>query len=326
MAATDGQDEVVELDLILHIQTGLLDPVIPLGGQGRHARGAVVGGVVEVDDFTARQVVALILAGEIAVVQAHQQGVLQGAGGEVALQVVIEGVRAVLLAPVEFGAAGVSVTDALGGGDKTVEVKALVTVVDVDIAQALTIRHGLIEGVGKLVAHHVLIALVVVPFRVAQKRIAINLVALRVAVQAAHRRQGLIVGQGVITLDLRIQRQLGVVVGHPAEAGRQQLARILGVVHLFAARIADPDQPVTEGFGLVQRPREVKRQVVAVKTASADFDLVCSFSARAFGHHIDHAPRLVLPVQHRRRPFEDFDAFQGIGVDLWRAAQAPRRR
>ena len=224
MAPANGQDEVVELDLILHIEAGLLDPVIPLGGQGRHPRGAVVGGVVEVDDFTARQVVALILAGEIPVVQAHQQGVLQGAGGEVALQVVVETVGTVLLAPVELGATGVGVTDALGGGDKTVEVKAFVAVVDVDIAQALAIGHGLIESVGKLIAKHVLITLVVVPFRVAQKRITINPVALGVAIQAAHRRQGLIVGQGVIALDLRIQRQLGVVVGHPAEAGRQQLA------------------------------------------------------------------------------------------------------
>ena len=98
------------------------------------------------------------------------------------------------------------------------------------------------------------------------------------------------------------------------------------MVHLFAAGIADPDQPVTEGFGLVQWPREVKRQVVAIETAGADLDLVRGFGTRPLGHHIDHASGLILPVEHRGRPFKNFDALQGIGVDLWRAAQTPGRR
>ena len=95
---------------------------------------------------------------------------------------------------------------------------------------------------------------------------------------------------------------------------------------MFAAGVADADQPVAQGFGVVQRAGGVEGQVVAVKTAGTDLDLMFGLGARALGHHIDHAPRLVLPVKHRRRALEHFDAFQGIGVYLRGAAQAARRR
>jgi len=248
--------------------------------------------------------------------------VLQGAGGEVALQMVVEAVRAVLLAPVELGTAGMGVGSTVRGRDKTVEVKPLVAVIDVDVAQALAIRHDLVEVMGKLIPHYILVAFVVVPFRVAQKRVAVDLVALGVAVQAAHCGQGLIVGQGVIALQLRIQCQFGAVIGGPGEAGRQQHARVFGVVHLLAAGIAHTDQPIVQGFGIVQRAGGIKGQVVTVKTPGADLDLVPGLGARTLGDHIDHPPRLVLPIQHGGRALEHFDTLQGVGIDLRGAAQA----
>ncbi len=323
LAPAQGQDEAVEADLVLHVQAGLLHRVVPLGGQGRHAVGVVVGGVVQVDDLGVVEVVALVATGELAVVHAAQQGVLQRPGAERALQVVIDAVGGVVLAPVQLGAGGAGIVDhAVGIGDEAVQVEAAVAIVDVDVACTLTKLQVVVEHVRQVVAEHLLVAGVGVPVAVAQEHVAVDMLAAAVAIQRADDRQRLIVRRALVALDLCVGGELGLLVWRPGQARRDQRARLVGMLDLLVAALGQAHQAVAQGLVGVQRTAHIEGTLDPVIAAIAELDLMMVLDGRALGHQVDHAARLVLAVQHRSRALEHFDAFKQVGVDLRRAAQA----
>ncbi|MNE35725.1 hypothetical protein D3C80_1295010 [compost metagenome] len=94
------------------------------------------------------------------------------------------------------------------------------------------------------------------------------------------------------------------------------------MVDLFVALVGDTDQAIGEFLLLVERAAGIERAVHPVVAARPEFDLTALLGGRALGHHVDQTARLVLPIKHRRRALEHFDAFQGVRIDLRRTAKA----
>lgn len=61
--------------------------------------------------------------------------------------------------------------------------------------------------------------------------------------------------------------------------------------------------------------REIERALIAVEAARLQHHFVDGFGGGALAGHVDQAAGGALTVQPRRRAFQDFDAFQPVGVD-----------
>ncbi|MNX34117.1 hypothetical protein D3C86_643550 [compost metagenome] len=328
LTTADGQDPLVEFDLVLQVHTSLAQGVVPLGGQCRHhAAGVVVVLAIQVDRQHVAGVVAVVLAGEMPIVHARQSGVFQGAGVEFVFQVVIDGVGDVVLAPVDLGAVGPGEIGHAGIiGDEAAQVKALVAVTHVGVARSGAVLQVIGDVVAEVVAEDVLVTLVVVEIGIAGKEVAVDSFAVWTTIQRADPWQRLIIRYAVIALDLCQQGQESVLGRRPGQARRQQHAFTAVVLDLFATLVGDANQAIGELLLFVDRAAGVEGAVDPVVTARPQFDLAALFGGRALGDHVDQAARLVLPVEYRRRPLEHFDALQGVRVDLRRATEAARVR
>ncbi|MNO66105.1 hypothetical protein D3C76_568860 [compost metagenome] len=232
-----------------------------------------------------------------------------------------------MLAPVELGAVGPGVIGHAGViGDEAAQVETLVAVAYVGVARRGAVLQVIAEIVAEVVAEDVLVTFVVIEVGVAGEKIAVDAFAVRTTVERADPRQRLIIGYAVIALDLRQQGQESVFSRRPRQARRQQHALTFVVLDHFVAFVGHTDQAIGELLLIIERTAGVEGTVDPAVTARPQLDLAALLGGRALGDHVDQAARLVLPVEHRRRPLEHFDAFQGVRIDLRRTAQAPRIR
>ncbi|KAG1247245.1 hypothetical protein G6F65_020269 [Rhizopus arrhizus] len=67
---------------------------------------------------------------------------------------------------------------------------------------------------------------------------------------------------------------------------------------------------------LVDRPGKIRRHLASRVVADLHFHLVQRFLGGPLADHVDHAARPVLPIQHRLRPAQHFDALGPVDLGL----------
>ncbi len=319
IASAEGQEPLVPFHLVLQVDSGLVGGAVPAIGIGE-GELAAVHRLVQIDDrggFLVR-VETEELGFEVVVVNTDQRGVIDRAGLEFGLGHVVHAEGLVGLRPVHAIARGIASVIGTGVrvGYESVTVQwRHVLVVEIGVAGVLLEGPDIVEFVAELIAEHELVAVVGVQPRLADEGAALDPPVGRTEHRAVG-RQALGLGHVVVLLVLAVEGQAGLLVGVPGKARRQHEAFLLGIVDLRVDVPAHTGQPVQVGALFIERAADVEGAVAAVLAAAAEHHFADRGGGGTLGHHVDDAARFVLAVEHRCRPLQHFDAFQGIGVDL----------
>ncbi|MNS67131.1 hypothetical protein D3C72_1003750 [compost metagenome] len=318
MAQAGHEDPVVELDLVLQVQAGLA----LAGARTRHALGFVHVAVhrrVEVDGVDGGAAPdVLALAREV---RAHEQRVLERAGLEVALDVVVQGLRAVAGQLAVEVAGEHALEDRVGrpaveAAERAAVVVAVVVFV-LRVAEVLAHGPAVVELVLELPAEGLALAVVVVAGLADEA--AGGHAAVRVRQQGAFPRQELRAAAALVFLPQPLQRERGRRVGPPGERGRDHAAVVGHVVDLRIGLALQRDQPVRQRAIGIQRTGQVGLHLLAAEAAELHAHLALGLLQRPLADHVDHARRGARAEQHARGAAQHFEALQRVGLGARRA-------
>lgn len=262
-------------------------------------------------------------------VETEQQGVVDGAGLEVGLEVVVHGE----LADVFLDDAGGTADGAVGqdrlvracwpdhaaGGD------ALEVQLVAGVAQVLAELPHVVEAGLEGIAQRVVGAVVGFPVRITEVLVVGDL-ARGAGQLGALQWQELTGDAGIVAGELRDEGQLGVVVDVPGHAWRQVVALVRNVVDRRAAVTHGTAQAIEELALVVDLAGAVEVDLLVFVAADLDFDLVAVLGLWAAGDHVHQAAGRGLAVDGGGRAAQHGDALQVPGFDLRRGVVAAWQR
>ena len=309
VAAAEQQHEAVELDLVLRVDAGLDEPVVDVAGERQRRDLGAVFGVEGVDRGDGARPVRIVVP-HAAEIEPEQHGVVEPAGVELRLQLVVERDGIDVVGELERGA--VEGAEILLEADR---MHGRLVAVQIDVAKALADGPDIAEPVLELVAGHELVAAVIVEARLAQVPARRDF-PVRVGKQRPLRR---IVRAGpvvdAVALELAVDRERRVGIRPPRDARRQEELVVLDEVDLIFAHVPDGGEPVEELAVRIDRPAEVEGGAEIVEAAELEQHLVERLRRRALADQVDQAAGRALAVEHRGGAFEHLDALEAVGLD-----------
>ena len=296
LTPAQGQTPVIQRHLVLQVQAGVVGFLVVI----------VVGGVVDVaevlpvdrvDDVTdrGRAVLPFVMGIDALMIEADQQRVLERTGGEVGLQVVVDGELADVfvhdVGPALDGAVIGHRTKVTAGGD------ALKGQVTFGVTQVLAELPHIVQAMFKGIAECVVSFVVELPVRITQVLVGLDL-ACRGGHQRALNRQELAGGAGVIAVELAEEGQCGVRVDVPRQARGDVVALVIGVFDGGVAVTHHAAHAIQKTPFVIYRPGAVKADLLALVTADLQLYFVAGGVFGATADHVQQAACRGLPV-HR---------------------------
>ncbi|MCY1407736.1 hypothetical protein D9M71_230440 [compost metagenome] len=334
LTSAQGQAPVVEGHLVLDIKaglTGLLVIVVEGRGAWRTGDRQAIDRVVDVNargTAEDRRVVGV----DALVVQADQQSVVDVAGGEVTLEVVVHGELADVFIDVGGATAGVALVvhdEAKGGKGRNVAVDGnlLELQVRLGVAKVLTELPDIVQAMLERVAHRVVGAVVEIVVRVTQVLVVGDLAERHVDLGALDREE-LAGDTGIVAGELRQQGEAGVFVDVPGQARGDVVALVVDVIDLGAAVTHYATDAVEELALLIDLAGAGEVDLAMVVAAVLELDFVAALGLRAAADHVQQAARRGLAIDRGGRAAQQGEAVQvpgfrlGVGIDATGQRQA----
>ncbi|MCY1293042.1 hypothetical protein D9M70_422870 [compost metagenome] len=324
LAAAEGQAPVVQGDLVLDVEAGLLGLLVVVlqGEVGDVGQVGAVDRVVDVDRWHAEAVQPAVVGVGALVVEAEQQGVVQLTGAEVGLQVVVHGE----LADVLVDDAGLAVDVAVGvDGVEGGHVHRLEFQVALGVAQVLAELPDIVEAVLEGVAEGVVGAVVEIPVRLAQVLVVGDIAEGRVDLGALQ-GQELAGDARVVAGVLREEGQAGVVIDVPGQARRDVVALVRDMVDGRVAVARGAADAIEKLALLVDPAGAVEVDLLVFVAAGLQLNFVGLLGLRAAADHVEQAAGRGLAIDGRGRAAQHRDALEVPGLDLRVGEGAHRQR
>ncbi|MNM77839.1 hypothetical protein D3C81_897090 [compost metagenome] len=310
----EGQAPLVEGHLILDVQTGLVGLlVIVIKRRGAWWTGdrQAIDRVVDVDGRCAAKDRGVVGVAAL-VVQADQQRVINVAGGEVGLEVVVHGELADVFVDIGRAAPGVAfiVYDKSDGGKVAVDGDRLERQVRLGVAQVLAELPDIVQAMLEGITQCVIGAVVEIVVRITQVLVVRDLAERHVDLGALNRIE-LAGNAGIVTGELRQQGEAGVFVDVPGQAWRNVVALVIDMVDLGAAVTHHAAHAIEKPAFVVDLAGAGEVDLAMVVAAVLQLDFAAGFGARATADHVQQTAWRGLAVHGRGRA-----AQQGQAVEV----------
>ena len=121
---------------------------------------------------------------------------------------------------------------------------------------------------------------------------------------------------GAVVLPVGEAGDVGAFAGVPGERWCDEAAVVGGEVDLRSAVADQAEDAVAPDLLLVDGAAKVTLELTAIVSAELDADLALALGWRTFGDLIDEAAGRHLAIENGAGAFEDFDAFELVGIEL----------
>ena len=264
----------------------------------------VVGGVFDVaeilpidrvDDVAGRSgaVIPFVVGIDALMVEPDQDGVLDCAGIEVSLEIVVHGE----LADVFIDHVGPALNGAIVCHRAVVTAcsDALEGQIALGVTQVLTELPHIIEAVLKGIAECVVGLVVELPLGITQVFVILHFARRRGHLRPLQ-RQKLAGDPGVITVELAEEGQLGVFVNVPGQAGRNVVALVFVVIDGGVAVTHHAADAVQKTSFIINRAGAVEADLLALVAADLHLHFVAGGIFRASADHVEQTASRGLAV------------------------------
>ena len=233
------------------------------------------------------------------------------AGGEIRLQLGIDGEGVQVLVGAHVGAIHVARRDIAVAVYRTIER------MHIGIAQVLPHGKGVIELMGEAVAHHLLAAGDFI-IGLAFVEIGRQLVRLTVGVVIRHHgafaRQPAVVARIRVILEVAQEGEVGFIVRTPAKGGRHRVASRFRHLLLGILTAAKAGQAIRPNAGIINGVAKVKPGLPQIVGAHLKLHFFQRLGSRALADHADDTARVAVAVQHRGWPAHHFHALEEVRI------------